>query len=102
MKRKFKGSGGDWFFKKIRIGEDEMISIQRSGVKSKEDDSTIAGIWDVSGQSIADAMLIVASKDLLEFAQAIIKKYPRNQWVQKEGEKIITKALGGEDETKED
>jgi hypothetical protein len=103
---KFKGTGGEWFFRIVRQDGIRIISIRRdeNNFDKGEDrnDLVIAGIWDTSEQSLANARLMVASKALLQFAQAVFKNYSYIEWVKKEGERVITKALEGEDEARED
>lgn len=51
---------------------------------------------DDTGKEVAEAnaKLFVASKDLLEFAQEMAKRYPNSPWITEQANKAITKALG--------
>lgn len=53
----------------------------------------VANVYDTDGEEgNANARLITAAPDLLEFAQEMVRRYPNSPWIFEQGNEVIKKA----------
>jgi len=88
MKLEFKGTKGNWHYRKNG----------RNFIKILRGDKKIASINQSNNNCIdevneANAKLISAAPELLEFAQEMVRRYPNSPWIYEQAQKTIEKAL---------
>ena len=93
---KFKGTHGPWKLFPIENHEHHH-TYYKIGNSTTEDVRHATSVCNVttrhSEQAEANAKLIAAAPDLLEFALDMIRRYPNSEWITKEVKEVILKAI---------
>ncbi len=93
----FKGTKGEWKVSGDGIWKNEYnaktITIDFIDINGVDCIDVYEGANGSEEELIANAKLIAAAPELLEFAIEMVKRYPVSPWITEQGKKAIKKAL---------
>jgi len=87
---------GKWIARINDIGIDVIEERSGFGIVNIGNEKSLSDCEYPIEEAKANAKLIAASPDLLEFAQEMVRRYPNSPWIYEQGNAAINRALGNE------